>query len=185
MADDATDSAFGLVMFLLFLGLIAYAVGTTSTTSGSTTKTTSPTYTTSPAPTNQPAQTDTSNIPGAPLSSCSGKVIANKTTTTSDGSLNIKIYFSPVDGDRNCVVVTRRGWPPRLQGRMTARIWFSDYGGAAWPEYAERTVQPHVTKVTGVYLDDTYNRCVSASGTYAPYNGMSRATVKVTSVGCN
>ena len=155
MADDATDSAFGLVMFLLFLGLIAYAVGTTGTTSGSTTKTTTPTYTTSPAPTNQPAQTDTGNIPGGPLSSCSGKVIANKTTTTSDGSLNIKIYFSPVDGDRNCVVVTRRGWPPRLQGRMTARIWFSDYGGAAWPEHAERTVQPHVTKVTGVYMDDT------------------------------
>jgi cbb3-type cytochrome oxidase subunit 3 len=32
MADDATDSAFGLVMFLLFLGLIAYAVGSTGTT---------------------------------------------------------------------------------------------------------------------------------------------------------
>jgi hypothetical protein len=184
MADDATDSAFGLVMFLLFLGLIAYAVGTTGTTSGSTTKTTSPTYTTTPVP-NQPTQTDHSNIPGGPLSSCSGKVVANKTATTPDGSLNIKIYFSPVDGDRNCVTVTRRGWPSRLQGRMTARIWFSDYGGAAWPEFAERTIQPHAKKVTGVYLDDTYNRCVSASGSYAPYNGMSRATVKVVNVGCN
>lgn len=184
MADDATDSAFGLVMFLLFLGLIAYAVGTTGTTSGSTTKTTSPTYTTTPVP-SQPNQTDRSNIPGGPLSSCSGKVVANKTATASDGSLNIKIYFSPVDGDRNCVTVTRRGWPPKLQGRMTARIWFSDYGGTAWPESAERTIQPHATKVSGVYLDDTYNRCVSASGTYAPYNGMSRVTVKVTSVGCN
>lgn len=184
MADDATDSAFGLVMFLLFLGLIAYAVGTTGTTSGSTTRTTSPTYTTTPVP-NQPNQTDRSNIPGGPLSSCSGKVVANKTATASDGSLNIKIYFSPVDGDRNCVKVTRRGWPPKLQGRMTARIWFSDNGGTAWPESAERTIQPHATKVSGVYLDDTYNRCVSASGTYAPYNGMSRVTVKVTSVGCN
>ena len=44
---------------------------------------------------------------------------------------------------------------------------------------------PHATKVTGVYLDDTYNRCVSASGTYAPYNGMSRVTVEWRTVGCN
>ena len=70
MADDATDSAFGLVMFLLFLGLIAYAVGSTGTTSGSTTKTTTPTYTTPPSSA-QPAQTDTNNMPGGPLSSCS------------------------------------------------------------------------------------------------------------------
>jgi hypothetical protein len=184
MADDATDSAFGLVMFLLFLGLIAYAVGSTGTTSGSTTKTTSPTYTTPPSSA-QPAQTDTNNMPGGPLSSCSGKVIANKTKTTSDGSLNVKLYFSSVDGDRNCVVVTRRGWPAKMQGRMTARIWFSDYSGTGWPEYAVRTIQPHANRVTGVYLDDTYNRCVSASGSYAPFNGMSRITVKVGPVGCN
>jgi hypothetical protein len=185
MADDATDSAFGIIMFLLILGLIAYAVGGSSATSGSTTKTTTPTYTTTPAPTNQPAQTDNSNIPGGPLSSCSGKVIASKTKSTSDGSINVKIYFSSAHNDRNCVVVTRRGWPPRMQGRMTARIWFSDYGGRAWPESAERTIAPHVNRVTGVYLDDTYNRCVSASGTYAPYNGMSRVTVRVDNVGCN
>jgi hypothetical protein len=184
MADDATDSAFGIIMFLLILGLIAYAAGGSSATSGSTTRTTTPTYTT-PAPPNQPAQTDTSNIPGGPLSSCSGKVIASKTNTTSDGSVNVKIYFSAGHNDRNCVVVTRRDWASRMQGRMTARIWFSDYGGRAWPESAERTIAPHVTRVTGVYLDDTYNRCISASGSYAPYNGMSRVTVRVDNVGCN
>jgi len=184
MADDATDSAFGLVMFLLFLGLIAYAVGSTgATTSGSTTKTTTPGYTSTPSPV-QP-QGNTSNIPGGPLSSCSGKVIANKTKSTSDGSLNVKLYFSSVDGDRNCVVVTRRGWPAKMQGRMTAKLWFTDYGGAGWPEYAVGTIQPHGNRVTGVYLDDTYNRCVSASGSYAPYNGMSKITVKVGPVGCN
>jgi hypothetical protein len=185
MADDATDSAFGIIMFFLILGLIAYAAGTSGATSGSTTKTTTPTYTTTPAPPNQPAQTDTSNIPTGPLSRCSGKVIASKTNTTSNGSVNVKIYFSAVHNDRNCVVVTRRDWPGRMQGRMTARIWFSDYGGRAWPESAERTIAPHVTRVTGVYLDDTYNRCVSASGSYAPYSGMSRVTVRVDNVGCN
>jgi hypothetical protein len=184
MADDATDSAFGIIMFLLILGLIAYAAGGSSATSGSTT-TTTPTYKTTPVPPNQPAQTDRNNIPGGPLSSCSGKVIASKTNTTSDGSVNVKIYFSSAHNDRNCVVVTRRGWPPKMQGRMTARIWFSDYGGRAWPESAERTIAPHVTRVTGVYLDDTYNRCVSASGSYAPYNGLSRVTVRVDNVGCN
>jgi hypothetical protein len=127
MADDATDSAFGIIMFLLILGLIAYAAGGSSATSGSTTKTTTPTYTT-PAPPNQPAQTDTSNIPGGPLSSCSGKVIASKTNTTSDGSVNIKIYFSAGHNDRNCVVVTRRNWASRMQGRMTARITPAEHG---------------------------------------------------------
>ena len=44
MADDATDSAFGLVMFFLILGLIGYAAGSSGASSGSTTTTTAPTY---------------------------------------------------------------------------------------------------------------------------------------------
>jgi hypothetical protein len=39
--------------------------------------------------------------------------------------------------------------------------------------------------VGGVYLDDTYNRCVSASATFTPYTGMGRVTARASSMGCN
>jgi hypothetical protein len=187
MADDATDTAFGIIMFLLVLALIAYAAGGGSWSSSSTrtrTTTTSPTY----SPTYQatsPTQADTTNMPYPPMEPCRGKIIANKTKSGTDGDVNIKIYYNPQDGDQNCAVATRKGWPERMQGRMTVKLWFSDYPGKEWPHYAERSIEPHANRVGGVYLDDTYNRCVSASGTYQPFTGMETVTVKVGPTGCN
>ena len=189
MADDATDSAFGFVLFLLFLALLGYAAGTvgwTSSSAGPTTATPRPTpyYTTSPWPTSSTSRA-ANNIPGGLLETCPGKVIANKTATSDHGSVNLKIYFSPDHGDRNCAVATRFGWPDRTQGRLDVKMRFSDYGGNEWPEYAEASSQPHTTELAGVYLDDTYNRCVSGSATFTPFTGMAPVTVRVGPVGCN
>jgi hypothetical protein len=186
MADDATDSLFGLILFILFLALIGYAAGgggwpsTGGTPSGPTT-----TYTTRPyaTPTSATHKYE-DNMPGYPLESCPGKIVANKSDTSAHGSVNVKLYYSE-DNDRNCVVATRYGWAPKTQGRLTAKLHFSDYDGDSWPEYAEASSQPHTTQVVGVYLDDTYNRCVTASATFKPYTGMDEISVSTGAVGCN
>jgi hypothetical protein len=185
MADDSTDTLFGFIIFLLFLALLGYAAGGAnwpSSTTGTTTAKPTPTYTTTPYTT----ATDKSatNIPGGPLKSCPGKIIANRTNSSSDGSVNLKVYYS-AKNDRNCVVATRFGWPAKTQGRLRVSLRFSDYDGTQWPEYAYAWSQPHTTQVGGVYLDDTYNRCVSASATFTPYTGMGRVTARASSMGCN
>jgi hypothetical protein len=188
MADDATDSAFGIILFLLFLALLGYAAGGgTWPSSGSGTTTTAnptPIYTTTPGTTTSTAKS-TTNIPTGTLKSCPGKVIANKTATSNNGSVNLKIYFSTQHGDRNCAVATRFGWPDKTQGRLTVKMRFSDYDGNQWPEYAQASSQPHTTKLRGIYLDDTYNRCITSSATFTPFTGMAPVTVRVGPVGCN
>jgi hypothetical protein len=111
-------------------------------------------------------------------------VVANKTARSNNGSLNLKVYYTD-DNDRNCALATVVGWPPKTQGRLTVRLRFSDYDGTQWPEYAVAWSQPHTTQLGGVYLDDTYNRCVSASATYVPYTGMDKLTVNIGPHGCN
>jgi hypothetical protein len=185
MADDATDTAFGFIIFILFLALLGYAAGGStwpSSSAGTTTPKPLPTYATTPTDTS----TDRSetNIPGGPLESCPGKIIANKTDSSSYGSVNIKVYYSE-DNDRNCAVGTRFGWPSRTQGRLNVRMRFSDYEGTQWPEYAVVTSQPHTTQAGGVYLDDTYNRCVTASTTFTPFTGMDKVSVSTGAIGCN
>jgi hypothetical protein len=187
MASDSTDAAFGFILFILFLALLGYAAGGSLSSSTARTTTTAPnpypTYTTTPSTTS--TSRSTTNIPGGMLKTCQGKVIASKTARSSDGAVNLKIYFSPDHGDRNCAVATAFGWPAKTQGRLSVRMRFSDYNGTQWPEYAEANSQPHTTQLNGVYLDDTYNRCVTASATYTPFSGMSPATVRVGPVGCN
>jgi hypothetical protein len=185
MADDS-DALFGFILFILFLALIGYAAGGgswPSTTTG--TPTSRPTYTTRPYSTPTSA-TDRyeSNIPGGPLESCPGKIVANKSDTSDYGSVNVKLYYSE-DSDRNCVVATRYGWADKTQGRLTARLRFSDYDGNQWPESAVVSSQPHTSQIVGAYLDDTYNRCVTASATFEPFTGMDKVSVSTGAVGCN
>jgi hypothetical protein len=189
MADDATDTAFGFILFILFLALLGYAAGGTlsSSTAGTTTTTVpnpNPTYTTT-TPSTTSTSRSTTNIPGGTLKTCPGRVIASKTARSNSGAVNLKIYFSPHHGDRNCAVATAFGWPAKTQGRLTVRMRFSDYADNQWPEYAVATSQPHTTQLNGVYLDDTYNRCISGSATYTPFSGMTPVTVRIGSVGCN
>ena len=185
MADDATDTAFGFIIFILFLALLGYAAGGGSWPSSTADTTTADPTTSYPDNTTTTATSRSeTNIPGGKLESCPGKIVANKTARSSNGNLNLKIYYSD-DNDRNCAVATRVGWGANMQGRMTVRLRFSDYDGTQWPEYAVAWSQPHTTQIGGVYLDDTYNRCISASATYAPYTGMDKVTVSIGPSGCN
>jgi hypothetical protein len=184
MADDTTDSLFGFIIFLLFLALLgAAASGVYPTSSAGTTTTTKPVapYTNTPSTTTRYG----SNMPGGPLKSCPGTMIANKTASSSDGKVNLKIYFSSVDGDQNCAVGSAYGWPAKTQGSLRVTLRFSDHDGNQWPEYAWATSGPHTTSLGGVYLSDTYNRCVTGTATYTPYNGLSPATAKINHAGCN
>jgi hypothetical protein len=184
MADDSTDSAFGFIVFILFLALLGAAASGAFPSSGTTT-TTRPVapYTTKPSTTTTTGYG--SNIPGGPLKSCPGTMIANKTASSGDGKVNLKIYFSPVDGDQNCAVGSAYGWPSKTQGSLRVSLQFSDSDGNQWPEYAWAASQPHTTSVGGVYLIDTYNRCVTGTATYTPFNGLRPATVKIGPTGCN
>ncbi len=183
MADDATDTAFGFIIFILFLALLGYAAGGSFPSSTAGTTTADPTYPDTTSSTTSTSRSET-NIPGGRLESCAGKIVANKTARSSNGHLNLKVYYTE-DNDRNCAVATRVGWAPRTQGRLTVRLKFSDYDGTQWPEYAVAWSQPHTTQLGGVYLDDTYNRCISAAATYAPYTGMEKVTVNIGPTGCN
>jgi hypothetical protein len=184
MADDSTDTAFGFILFVLFLALLGYAAGGGSWPSSTADTTTAdPTYPTTTGPNTSTSRSET-NIPGGRLRTCQGKVVANKTARSSNGSLNLKVYYTE-DNDRNCAVATRVGWADKTQGRLSVRLKFSDYDGTQWPEYAVAWSQPHTTQLGGVYLDDTYNRCISASATYAPYTGMENVTVSIGPTGCN
>lgn len=184
MADDSTDTAFGFILFVLFLALLGYAASGAGVPSRAGTTTATPTYpTTTTGPYTSTSRSET-NIPGGRLQTCQGKVVANKTARSSNGSVNLKVYYTD-DHARNCAVATRVGWPSNMQGRLTVRLKFSDYDGTQWPEYAVAWSQPHTTQLGGVYLDDTYNRCVSASATYAPYTGMDKVTVNIGPHGCN
>ena len=184
MADDTTDSLFGFIVFLLFLALLgAAASGVYPRSSAGTTTTTRPV-----APyTNTQSTTTTygSNIPGGPLKSCPGTMIANKTASSRDGKVNLKIYYSSVDGEQNCAVGSAYGWPTGAQGSLRVTLQFSDHDGNQWPEYAWATGGPHTTSVGGVYLSDTYNRCVTGTATYTPYNGLHPATAKIGPTGGN
>jgi hypothetical protein len=181
MADDATDTAFGFIVFILFLALLGYAASGVSSSTAGTTTTGWPTTTTTTPPTTSRTET---NIPGGTLESCKGTVVANKTARSSNGNVNLKVYYTE-DNDRNCAVATRFGWAPRTQGRLSVRLSFSDYEGTSWPEYAVAWSQPHTTQLGGVYLDDTYNRCVSATASFAPFTGMDKVTVSMGPIGCN
>ena len=181
MADDSTDAAFGFIIFILFLALLGYAAGGISSSTAGTTTTGVPTTTTTTPSTTSRTET---NIPGGTLETCKGTVVANKTARSSNGNVNLKVYFTE-DTDRNCAVATRFGWPSRTQGRLSVRLRFSDYEGTQWPEYAVAWSQPHTTQLGGVYLDDTYNRCVSASATFTPFTGMDKVTVSMGPIGCN
>jgi hypothetical protein len=186
MADDSTDSAFGFIVFILFLALLgAAASGAFPSSSAGTTTPTRPTAPYSTTPYTTTTTGNNSNMPGGPLKSCPGKLIANKTASSSDGKVNLKIYFNSVDGDQNCAVGTAYGWPSKTQGSLRVTLRFTDYNGNQWPQYAWASSGPHTTSVGGVYLSDTYNRCVTGTATYTPFNGLSPATARIGPTGCN
>jgi hypothetical protein len=111
-------------------------------------------------------------------------VIANHTTRTDDGSLNLKVYYSPVRGGRNCAVATKVGAGSGPPGQIVVKLRFAAYAGSKWPRYAEHRSERYAVRSGSVYLDNTNRRCVRATATFTPSAGGGTVVVNSGTVGC-
>lgn len=91
MADDATDSAFGFILFILFLALLGYAAGGVSSSPSTAGTTGGGTYQSLPS------------LEGSSVSSCPDGTPDNNKT---DGIVDLQIYVDPVDAGRKCATAS-------------------------------------------------------------------------------
>jgi hypothetical protein len=89
MADDATDSAFGFILFILFLALLGYAAGGVSS-SPSTAGTTSGTSQSLPP------------LAGSAVASCPDTFTLEKDEPDVSNVVNLTVYVDPGDAGRKC-----------------------------------------------------------------------------------
>ena len=177
MADSA-DTFLGVVITLAVItAVVSGATGgavTNPTSSGSNRTTTS----TVPS-----ASTQSTNIPDGTLWACGGELIDTNTVDAGGGALTLQTYYSPVNGGRNCAVVTKTGTLVHRPGRLVITLQFHSYDGRKWPRYAIARSTPNARRVGGVYLDKTDNKCVRAWARFLPEDGPT-ATVRSGKVGC-
>ena len=91
MASDSTDTAFGFILFILFLALLGYAAGGISS-APSTAGTASGTSQSLPP------------LEGSEVSSCSGTLQPNEPAAT--GAVTLKVYVDPTDAGRKCATAS-------------------------------------------------------------------------------
>jgi hypothetical protein len=92
MADDSTDTAFGFILFILFLALLGYAAGGISSTP-STAGTTSGTTQSLPP------------LEGSSVTSCQPstfRLVKRESQTVGVHGLELTIYVDPVDAGTKC-----------------------------------------------------------------------------------
>lgn len=178
MADSA-DTFLGVVITLAVITAIASGAsgGTLAnpTTPGGSNRTTTSTV--------PRASTQSTNIPDGTLLACGGELISTNTVDAGGGALTLQVYYSPVNGGRNCAVVTKTGTLVHRPGRLVITLQFHSYDGRKWPRYAIARSTPNATRVGGVYLDKTDNKCVRAWARFLPEDGPT-ATVRSGKVGC-
>jgi hypothetical protein len=166
MADSA-DTFFGVIVTLAVITAVATGAsgGTVPTTN---TTGTNPTTTTARV---SPASTQSTNIPSGTLFTCGG-------------ALTLQVYYSRVNGGRNCAVVSKTGTAVQRPGQLVITLQFHNYDGRKWPRYAIARSIPNATRTGGVYLDNTDNRCVRAWARFLPEKGGRPVTVTSGRVGC-
>lgn len=180
MADSA-DTFFGVVITLAVItAIVSGANGGTVPTAGSTTQRSSTTTTSRVTI----GSTQSSNIPGGTLFACSGQLISTDTTDAGGGALTLQVYYSPVDGGRNCAVVTKTGTVVRRPGQLVTTLQFHSYDGRKWPRYAIARSTANASALGGVYIDKTDNKCVRAWSRFMPNGGGRPVTVTSGKVGC-
>jgi hypothetical protein len=89
MADDSTDTAFGFILFILFLALLGYAAGGISS-SPSTAGTTGGTSQSLPP------------LAGSSVPSCTGTLKQDETV----GNVNLKVWVDPMDAGQKCATAS-------------------------------------------------------------------------------
>ena len=177
MADSA-DTFFGVIITLAVITAIATGAngGTvpTSSTPGTSRTTTSRLST---------ASTQSTNIPNGTLFTCGGERISTDTSNAGGGALTLEVFYSSVNGGRNCAVVTKTGTAVQRRWQLVTTLQFHSYDGRKWPRYAIARSTPNATRAGGVYIDKTDNKCVRAWSRFLPEDGPT-ATVKSGRVGC-
>jgi hypothetical protein len=154
MADDSTDTLFGIILFILFLALLGYAAGGISS-SPSTAGTTGGTSHSLPP------------LAGGPVSSCTGTGTGNtlqKNESDSSTALNLKVYVDPMDPGRKCATATQNP----IQGTVKVTLAYT----------ADKTQRVsntgNQTATASVQVNGTDNFCVSAAA------AISGTAIKVT-----
>jgi len=192
MSDDGTDTFFGVVGGLVVLVGLAMGGGGAAPTAPSGAPSPTPTSFTSAGTGQRPTTTTTratnstsTNIPGGPLMVCTGTVIEQKTRTTSSGTMTVQVYYSPINGGRNCAVATTGGNVFSGQrGTVKINLHFTSYEGKRWPRYARHTSASNATRSGSVYLDNTDNRCVRSTASFRPSTGGKIVIVTSGRTGC-
>ena len=179
--DEGTDNFVGAVLiFLLIFAIWAAARGGVPG-SPTTTTVTPPPVTTTTVP---PTTTQQTNIPGGTLFMCAGQVISSDSVPLGTGTMTLQVYYSPVNGGRNCAVATRTATASQ-PGQMYTTLRFNGYGGRNWPRFAYHRSSAYSGRSGGVYLDDTDGRCVRARVAFVPSSGGSETIINSGRVGCD
>jgi len=110
------------------------------------------------------------NIPTGTLVSCPGFIVGQRTAS----GLTLRVYYAPENGGTNCVSGTHNGSIGSTDYVRT-EIRLSRYSGSSWPSYATATGAYGQETVTGAYVTNADNLCVSANVTYFPSSGQSRS----------
>ena len=190
MAEGKGGSGGSAVLVAVLIGTgLALADGgltTTSTTTGTTTGTTTETTTTSESGSTTTARSsstvvvtsDTTTAP-TPLSSCPGRVVSQ----TTENDITLRLYYDAQAKGVNCVSAVHHG-TVTAPGYLLIEIRFADYTGTSWPQYASQTGAAGASEVTGTYLIETDNRCVSAAAKYFPSGAGGASSVSLAKVAC-
>jgi hypothetical protein len=180
MADSA-DTFFGVIITLAVITAFASAANGGTLPTSSTTHGTSRTTTSGLAG----ASTKSTNIPNGTLFTCGGKRISTDTSNAGGGALTLEVYYSTVNGGRNCAVVTKTGTAVQRHGQLVITLQFHSYDGRKWPRYAIARSTPNATRAGGVYIDKTNDKCVRAWARFLPADGGRAVTVTSGKVGCD
>ncbi len=139
MADDSTDTAFGFILFILFLALLGYAAGGVSTSS-STAGTTSGTSQSLPS------------LEGSSVSSCTGTLGPNETVE----DVTLKVWVDPMDAGQKCATAsTTSAGPLKVTLAYTA-------DPDQMVSNTDSCPSPGQTCTVSVQVSGTDNFCVSA-----------------------
>jgi hypothetical protein len=141
MADDSTDSAFGFILFILFLALLGYAAGgisPSSSTAGSTGGTSQ----------------SLPPLSGSSATSCPSTLPPeqNKSSdTATPPALNLKVYVDPTDPGKKCATATKN---PLVAGTVKVTLAYT----------ADKTqmVSSTANQTAYVKVEGTDDFCVSA-----------------------
>lgn len=133
----------------------------------------------------RPAARSSTNIPGGTLFACAGDVIADETAGRGSSALNVKVYYTPTAGGRNCAVATKVDAANARRGQVRITLRFAETESTSWPKFAEHRSGTSASRSGSVYLDDTDGKCVTAQARFVPADGGKAVTVSSGRTGCD